>query len=182
MRVVLVGTAMAWALVLAGCGARPSAVEQKDHEAASAASDEGGSRFASGGGDRGEGRRDDPRDAPAPQIDGRPLWAASRQHSAEENARAQFSRNGADFGARTEDDYVSRAHAFIDHPPAGAEVVERSNGDRLIYDPKGNIFAVVNRSGAPRTLFKPRDGAAYWAQQKSREDHRNRPADPRDDG
>jgi hypothetical protein len=35
-----------------------------------------------------------------------------------------------------------------------------------MYDPKGNLFAVVDKDGAPRTLFKPRDGAAYWDQQK----------------
>jgi hypothetical protein len=27
---------------------------------------------------------------------------------------------------------------------------------------------VVSRDGVPKTMFKPRDGAAYWAQQKER--------------
>ena len=45
----------------------------------------------------------------------------------------------------------------------------RSNGDRLIYDPKGNIFAVADKNGAPRTLFKPKDGQAYWDKQKEAE-------------
>ena len=31
-----------------------------------------------------------------------------------------------------------------------------------------NVFAVVSRDGAPRTMFKPRDGAAYWQEQKDR--------------
>jgi hypothetical protein len=35
-----------------------------------------------------------------------------------------------------------------------------------MYDPKANLFAVVDKDGAPRTLFKPRDGTSYWAQQK----------------
>ncbi len=38
----------------------------------------------------------------------------------------------------------------------------------LYYDPKANIFAVADREGAPRTMFKPRDGMAYWQQQKQR--------------
>ena len=33
---------------------------------------------------------------------------------------------------------------------------------------------MVTKDGAPRTTFKPRDGAAYWAQQKSRETARAR--------
>jgi len=172
MRVVLAAAAGMVALALAGCGGHPSAVAPRERDTASADSDGGRSPASSERGDRqeqGQGRdREDPRDAPVPQVDGKPMWAANRQHSAEENARAQFSRNGADFGARDEDDYVSRAHAFISHPPEGAQILERTNGDRLIYDPKANTFAVVSRSGAPRTLFKPRDGAAYWAQQKSR--------------
>ena len=36
------------------------------------------------------------------------------------------------------------------------------------YDAKANVFAVVTKDGAPRTMFKPRDGAAYWDQQKER--------------
>jgi pyocin large subunit-like protein len=45
--------------------------------------------------------------------------------------------------------------------------VERPNGDVLLYQASTNTFAVVSRDGAPRTLFKPRDGAAYWAEQKA---------------
>ena len=65
-------------------------------------------------------------------------------------------------------DYVRAAHDFIGHPPAGAETLQRPNGDRLIYDPAGNVFAVVASDGAPRTLFKPRTGAAYWTAQQAR--------------
>jgi hypothetical protein len=49
------------------------------------------------------------------------------------------------------------------------QTISRSNGDRLLYDAQRNIFAVVSKEGAPRTMFKPRDGAAYWAQQTQRE-------------
>ena len=106
--------------------------------------------------------------APVPRIDGRPMWAASRQHSAQDNAAYQFRRNGRDFGSATEDDYVRAAHAFISSPPAGAQTLSRPNGDRLIYDPAGNVFAVATSDGAPRTLFRPRTGAAYWSAQQAR--------------
>jgi pyocin large subunit-like protein len=97
------------------------------------------------------------------------MWAANRRHSADENAEYQFNRDGADFGAKSVDDFVTKVHAFVDHPPADAATLVRSNGDKLIYDSKSNVFAVVTKDGAPRTMFKPRDGAAYWDEQKARE-------------
>ena len=36
-------------------------------------------------------------------------------------------------------------------------------------DPKTNVFAVATKDGAPRTMFKPETGQAYWDQQKQRE-------------
>ena len=98
--------------------------------------------------------------------DGKPLWASNRQRSGEENAQKQFERNGADFSAASLDAYVKTAHAFVDSPPKGALTVARRNGDVLYYDPKANIFAVADREGAPRTMFKPRDGMSYWLEQK----------------
>ncbi len=64
--------------------------------------------------------------------------------------------------------FVAKTHAFIERPPSGAETVKRGNGDKLIYDPKANVFAVVSRDGAPRTMFKPRDGASYWQERNDR--------------
>ena len=60
-------------------------------------------------------------------------------------------------------------HRFVDHPPAGVLTMKRGNGDRLLYDPKANLFAVVRRDGAPRTIFKPTDRMAYWKEQQARE-------------
>jgi hypothetical protein len=109
------------------------------------------------------------RQAPAARFDdGKPVWASNRQRSGDENLQKQFERNGADFAARDADDYVRKAHAFLDSPPKGAQTATRSNGDVLYYDPKANIFVVADRQGAPRTMFKPRDGMSYWLQQKQR--------------
>lgn len=125
-------------------------------------------------------RRADPRDAPVKLVAGKPYWAANRTRSAEENAQRSFERNGETFGAKSADDYVTKVHAFVSDPPKGAETLKRSNGDLLIYDPKGNVFAVVSREGAPRTMFKPDEGAAYWDEQKSREARRASTARKRD--
>jgi pyocin large subunit-like protein len=102
----------------------------------------------------------------APLFHGKPLWAANKNRTAQENADYHFKRDGDAVGATSEDDFLTKVHAFVDAPPKGTETLTRSNGDKLMYDPKANLFAVVDRDGAPRTLFKPRDGAAYWAQQK----------------
>lgn len=107
-------------------------------------------------------------DAPVAMIEGKPMWAANRDNTGEENARAQFERNGADFGTPSVETYVRRAHDFAGSPPRGTERIERANGDVLLYDAKANVFAVVAKDGAPKTMFKPRDGMAYWREQQAR--------------
>lgn len=151
------------ALVLLAACERPSAVAKKEDAPASTASSSGsGSETA----------RAETRDEPVREIDGKPIWSASRKGSAEENAQRSFERNGEAFGAKDLDDFVRKAHAFVDDPPAGTQRLTRSNGDVLLYDPKGNVFAVVTQAGAPRTMFKPEEGAAYWDEQKTREARR----------
>ncbi len=102
-------------------------------------------------------------------FEGRPLWTSNRSRTSEENARSHFEKNGASFGADTMDEYVRQVHAFVADPPEGTQKMTRPNGDTLLYDPKGNVFAVARKDGAPRTMFKPDDGAAYWEKQKARE-------------
>jgi len=106
------------------------------------------------------------RESDTPLFHGKPLWAANKKHSAQENADFHYKRDGDAVGATSEDDFLTKVHAFVDNPPKGVESLTRSNGDRLMYDAKANLFAVVDKQGAPRTLFKPRDGADYWKQQK----------------
>lgn len=161
-------------LTLSGCDRGPASIPARDHGAALNAQPATASAGASSGSDRVDAdlrvatTREDPRSAPVPLVHGKPMWAANRRHTAEENARYEFARDGADFGARDVDDYVAKAHAFVDSPPHGVQTLTRKNGDRLLYDPKANVFAVVSRDGAPRTMFKPRDGSAYWQEQKQR--------------
>lgn len=115
------------------------------------------------------GERPDPRDQPVPKLDGQPIWTANSRRTAEENVARQFERNGEDFSARTVEDYARKAHQFVSNPPSTAETLNRENGDILIYDPRSNVFAVASSQGVPRTMFKPRDGASYWAEQKERQ-------------
>ena len=168
-RQVSVGV-VAWlgVLALAACDSGASAVKAPKGGERASASSEGAATEGPADGER----RGDPRDAPVKLIAGKPYWAANRTRTAEENAQHSFERNGEVFGAKTADDYVAKVHAFVSDPPKGAQTLKRANGDLLIYDPKDNVFAVVSREGAPRTMFKPDDGAAYWTEQKTREARR----------
>jgi pyocin large subunit-like protein len=159
------------ALVLAACE-RPSAVAKQEEPAAATASMSASAPQSA----RQQAQ------APARQIDGKPIWSASRRGSAEENAQRAFERNGEAFGAKDLDDFVRKAHAFIDKPPPGTERLARSNGDVLLYDGKNNVFAVATREGAPRTMFKPDEGAAYWQEQKDREGRRTAQGGERENG
>lgn len=162
---------------LAACDSGASAVKaQKAGERAAADV----APPSTGGESSGGGRTADPRDAPVKLVAGKPYWAANRTRTAEENAQRSFERNGATFEAKSADDYVAKVHAFVSDPPKGSETLKRSNGDLLIYDPKGNVFAVVSREGAPRTMFKPDEGAAYWDEQKTREARRASAANRRE--
>jgi pyocin large subunit-like protein len=172
-----IGAVCALALVsLTACDGAPSAIPARSHAATEGfdrrladAAPEGGearqeARYStgSGGGARAEA-------ADTPLFHGKPIWAANKNHSGQENADYHFKRDGDVFGSTSEDDFLTKVHAFIDSPPQGVLTLTRSNGDRLMYDPKGNIFAVADKNGAPRTLFKPKDGQAYWDKQKDAE-------------
>jgi hypothetical protein len=178
MRVVFLMGAATLALTLGGCDGGASATSKAPANPPPSISAAG---QVSQSAPAGQASAVDPRDAPAPlATDGKPIWAANRNHTAQENADYQFGKNGKDFSAANEAEYVAKVHAFVDTPPTGVQKVERSNGDALLYDAKTNTFAVVTKTGAPRTMFKPRDGAAYWQQQVSREQSRSNGEDKSD--
>ena len=101
-----------------------------------------------------------------------PLWSKNRKYSADENAHYHFEKHGPEFSAKSYPDYMAMVHGFIHSPPPGTQTLKRTNGDTLFYDPKGNVFAVMTKQGAPRTMFRPDNGAAYWQKQKQIESER----------
>ena len=168
------------ALMLAGCDNGPSAVAQKQAAGTQMAANAGeGSADTSFRSDNAS--REDHRQDPVPEVDGKPMWSASRKFSAQQNAQRAFDRNGQAFGADSLDQFVQKAHGFVSQPPKGTLTMTRNNGDKLFYDPKGNVFAVASREGAPRTMFKPDEGMAYWEEQKAREAKRQASRRSRDD-
>ncbi len=159
---------------LAACDNGPSAVRSRDRDVTTASIDTpaGGGAYSGGGSGadrRGGGDDNSGFRASRVQGEGDSYWAGSKKYPAAESAAYHFQHDGQDFGAKDVKDYVAKAHAFIGHPPSGTETIKRPNGDTLYYNAAHNVFVVATRDGAPRTMFKPRDGAAYWAQQKDRQ-------------
>jgi pyocin large subunit-like protein len=103
--------------------------------------------------------------APVRTIQGKPMWADNRRHSADENAQYQFEHHGTELGARDLNDFLVKAHRFVNAPPAGALTLTRANGDKLLFDPGSGLFGVVRSDGAPRTVTKPGEGKAFWDKQ-----------------
>lgn len=101
-----------------------------------------------------------------------PLWSSNRKYSAYENATYHYEKHGAEVGARSYEEWLGMVHGFIHAPPKGVETLSRNNGDTLFYDTRRNVFAVMTKKGAPRTLFRPYEGAAYWQKQKQIEAER----------
>ena len=97
----------------------------------------------------------------------KPALTASRRETVDAKIARLYERNGADFAARSPEDYLAKVEAFTAKPPSGTETAKRPNGDTLLYQASTNTFAVVARDGTPRTMFKPTTGADYWAEQKA---------------
>ncbi len=169
------------ALALTACDNGPSAVAPKQAAGTQMASSDSPTSSATSFEDGRASPREDHRRDPVPDIDGKPMWSASRKFSAQQNAQRAFDRNGRAFGADSVDEFVQKAHGFVSHPPKGTLTMTRNNGDKLFYDPKGNVFAVASKAGAPRTMFKPDEGMAYWEEQKAREARRQASRRNRDD-
>lgn len=148
------GAAMAL-LMLAACGNGQSAVETRERPADGA---EAVLTAAAGGSAEA---------AEAAPEKARPVLTANRRETVDAKVARLFERNGADFGAATPEAYLDKVRAFTTRPPSGTERAERPNGDVLLYQASTNTFAVVSRDGVAKTMFKPRDGAAYWAEQKA---------------
>jgi pyocin large subunit-like protein len=157
-------------LALGACDNGPSAVARKQAAGTQMAENSASQRYPSASASASDDTPQlDHRRDPVKLVDGAPMWSSSKKFSAEENAQHAFDRNGRDFGANNINAFVEKAHAFVEHPPKGTLTLTRRNGDKLLYDPKGNVFAVASKEGAPRTMFKPDDGMAYWEEQKTRE-------------
>ena len=95
-----------------------------------------------------------------------PLWTSTKSKSAVENAFGHWKKHKSEFPEfQNSKQYVEGTKKFLNSPPKGALTKTRSNGDILIFDPKTNTLGVKDAAGAPRTMFRPKDGIDYWNKQ-----------------
>ncbi|MBU2286005.1 MAG: hypothetical protein KKC85_06175 [Gammaproteobacteria bacterium] len=93
------------------------------------------------------------------------LWSANKRMSALENALGHWNKHRAEFPELANaKQYVEAARELATNPPATA-LTKARGADKLIYDPATNTFLSSGASGAPRTMFRPADGANYWSRQ-----------------
>lgn len=142
------------ALALSACDDGASAVERRDR-----AADASGVAQTGATGETASAET-------VAKVEAAPI-TANRRETVDAKIQRLYERNGADFGATSAEDYLAKVTAFTRNPPADVERAERPNGDVLLYQASTNTFAVVDRNGSARTMFKPREGAAYWAEQKT---------------
>jgi hypothetical protein len=171
------GAAAAAALALASlsaCDQKLASQPARDHRSVEdAVAAPAGVTAVGGGGALASASSAAAADAPQPVklVEGKPMWADNRRHSAADNAEYQFEHHGKELGARNLDDFLVKAHHFVNAPPAGTLTLTRGNGDKLLYDPKTGLFGVVRSDGAPRTVTHPAEGQAFWDKQV--EENRN---------
>ena len=94
-----------------------------------------------------------------------PIWSATRNKSAVENAYGHWQKHAAEFPELINSkQYVDTARSLVAHPPGDA-LTKARGAEMLIYDPVTNTFLVRNADGAPKTMFRPADGINYWNRQ-----------------
>lgn len=97
--------------------------------------------------------------------DGTAFWSARRSLSSVANVVQHARSHMQEFSITDIEAYRIAARDFVSDPPLTAETFTRDNGEVMIYDLKTNTFGVRTFDGAPATMFKPRDGLAYWVMQ-----------------
>ncbi|MGH2768690.1 MAG: hypothetical protein ACRDIF_07025, partial [Actinomycetota bacterium] len=74
-----------------------------------------------------------------------------------------FRDHGADFGARSADDYAGQASEFFQRAQQQRTRID-ADGVIRVYDPASNTFGAYNPNGTTRTFFRPTN-PTYWDRQ-----------------
>jgi RHS repeat-associated protein len=87
----------------------------------------------------------------------KPIWTLGRYGDAIKNAYyGHWAKHQSEFPEfRNAKEYVEGTYNFIKNSPEGALSGFRKNGDKLVYEVKNNILGIMDKSGVPKTMFKP---------------------------
>ena len=101
-----------------------------------------------------------------PQGAAKGIWSSKKNKNGVKNALEHWNKHKSEFPElMNSKQYVERAKEFLHNSPRGTLEKTNAKGDTLKYHPATNTFAVMNSSGLPRTMFRPRDGMNYWNRQ-----------------
>uniref|UniRef100_UPI0003635C20 polymorphic toxin-type HINT domain-containing protein n=1 Tax=Paenibacillus sp. OSY-SE TaxID=1196323 RepID=UPI0003635C20 len=74
-----------------------------------------------------------------------------------------FDRHGADFGAKTPDEYAKKANNFFNNR-SKYQIKTDTDGTIRVYDSKTNTYGSYNADGTTKTYYKP-TSPTYWSRQ-----------------
>jgi hypothetical protein len=114
------------------------------------------------------------RTPPRSTIAGRPATLVRRQghvggqrkYSAEEAPSGLRAQRQA-FGAKTVDQFVEKAHAFVEHPPQGSLTLIAAQRRHLHLRSQVQHLRRGQQGGPRKAMFKPDDGMAYWQNRRT---------------
>ncbi len=64
--------------------------------------------------------------AEAPTTEAAPVMTANRRETVDAKVQRLYERNGADFGAKSPEDFLTKVEAFTQSPPAGVDTAKGS--------------------------------------------------------
>jgi hypothetical protein len=102
-----------------------------------------------------------PAPSPAAAPPARDTWSAIR------TLQDHFDRHGADFSAKSPEDYAGQAWRFRERAVAERLPMKHDGDTVRAYDPKTGSFGAFTRDGKTRTYFKP-GSRDYWQRQPGR--------------
>lgn len=83
----------------------------------------------------------------------------------EKKLNGHFGDHGSQFNAKSKEDYLEKAKQFFSGSGDDYLQYTRPDGDVVKYRSSDNTFGVISNDGTIRTMFKPKEGAAYFEQQ-----------------
>jgi len=82
-------------------------------------------------------------------------WSKGSSQDALKNAERHFQKHGADFpDVKSTEEYIQKAHNFVTNPPPKILTKISRDGDKIFYDPISETFAVQDKNGAMKTIYK----------------------------
>ncbi|MBR1375456.1 MAG: hypothetical protein IJ566_05185, partial [Cardiobacteriaceae bacterium] len=89
-------------------------------------------------------------------------WSKGRKNSPSDNAAHHFAKHGSEFPQyKTPEEYVKGANNFVKNPPKGT-LIKKEGDDTIYYHPQSNTYAVTNKKGEVKSMYKPTRGKAYF--------------------